>query len=49
MQAATPGAWINCRAEFLRKTRSLRFMRADVYAGDKHIASASGVWKAIGE
>jgi uncharacterized protein (TIGR00369 family) len=46
--AARPGDWIECRAEILRQGRSLVFVRGRVFAGERLLATADGVWKILG-
>ena len=45
VSAGMAGDWIHCRPEILRKTRSITFIRGDIMAGDRLVATASGVWK----
>lgn len=47
--AGTDGDWIHCTPEIVRQTRSITFIRGDIMAGNRLIATASGVWKAIGK
>lgn len=44
---ARPGEMVFCRAEIVRQTRSLIFLRADILVEDRVIATANGVWKRI--
>ena len=46
--AAKSGEWIEGRAELLRQGRSVCFVRAELFAGDKRIMTASGAWAIIG-
>lgn len=48
VSGAKPGEWIHCTPQIVRKTRSLAFMRGDIMAADRVVATANGVWKAIG-
>jgi len=41
------GEWIHCTPEIVRKTRSLCFVRGDIMAAGRVVATASGVWKSI--
>jgi uncharacterized protein (TIGR00369 family) len=45
--AARIGDLVACRVEIVRKTRALYFPRGDLMAGDRCIATASGVWKIL--
>lgn len=45
--AGSPDTWTTCRVLTLRRTRSLAFMRGEIFAGDTLLANATGVWKAI--
>ncbi|MBO1081296.1 PaaI family thioesterase [Roseomonas haemaphysalidis] len=42
-----PGSFVEVRAEVLRRTRSIVFVRGLVTAGDTLVASAEGVWKLL--
>lgn len=46
--AAKPGARIEGEAEVTRRTRSVVFVSGRVYAGDKTLLTASGIWKVLG-
>ena len=48
VSAVTAGEWVHCTPEIVRRTRSLTFIRGDIFAGDRLAASASGVWKVPG-
>ena len=45
---ARAGDWIEARAEVTKITRSLVFGSSQVFANDKLILSANGVWKRLG-
>jgi len=47
MQAGLPGEWTSCRVQFVRKTRTLCFMRGEIYSGGKHLTTATGIWKVV--
>lgn len=49
VSAGKAGDWVHCTPEIVRRTRSLTFIRGDILAGDRVIATASGVWKAVGK
>lgn len=42
---ATPGDWLEGRAEIVRRTRSLVFVRGAIRRGEDVVLSASGVWR----
>jgi len=46
--AAGPGGRIEAEAEVTRKTRSVVFVQGRVYAGDKTLLTATGIWKILG-
>ena len=47
---ARPGDWIETRPAIVRKTRSLVFTRAEVFAGDDRLlATVTAVWKVVDE
>ena len=48
VSAARSGEWIHCTPEIVRRTRSITFIRGDIFASDRLVATASGVWKASG-
>ncbi len=39
------GEFIHCRAEVVRSSRSLVFVRGLILAGERTVASAEGIWK----
>lgn len=41
------GDFISCRAELVRRTSQLVFVRGLIMAGDKTVASADGIWKVL--
>jgi uncharacterized protein (TIGR00369 family) len=45
---ARPGALVEGRAEVLRRTRTLIFMRGTLAVGDRTVVHADGVWKILG-
>ncbi|MBF9032688.1 PaaI family thioesterase [Rhodobacterales bacterium HKCCE2091] len=47
--AGIAGDWIHCTPEIVRRTRSITFIRGDILSGDRLVATASGVWKAVGK
>jgi len=48
LAAAKTGDWVEGRAEMLRQGRSVCFVRADLFVGEKRIMTASGAWAIIG-
>jgi acyl-coenzyme A thioesterase PaaI-like protein len=47
VSAAEIGEFITSRQELVRKTTALFFMRGEVVAGTRVVATASGIWKAV--
>lgn len=45
--ACTPGDFIEVRGEVTSKTRSTLFLCASLHVGEKKIAQATGIWKAV--
>lgn len=41
------GDFVSCQAELVRRTSQLVFVRGLITAGDKTVASADGIWKAL--
>jgi acyl-coenzyme A thioesterase PaaI-like protein len=41
------GDWIGIRPQVVKRTGSLVFMRGDLRAGGRLVASADGVWKIL--
>lgn len=48
ISSATENAVIRCRPEPVRLARSVCFIRADLVADDRKIATADGIWKILG-
>lgn len=48
ISGAKAGEWIHCTPEIVRKAHSLTFIRGDIKADERVVATASGVWKAVG-
>ena len=48
LAAAKSGDWVEGRAELLRQGRSVCFVRAELFAGEKLLMNASGAWAIIG-
>lgn len=44
---ATAGEFISVKAEVVRRTRSLLFMRGTLGVGERAIASSQGIWKML--
>jgi uncharacterized protein (TIGR00369 family) len=42
------GQFVEAHAQVVRRTRSLIFMSGRLLAGDRTVATASGIWKVIG-
>lgn len=49
ISAGRAGDWIHCTPEIIRQTRSITFVRGDILADGRVIATADGVWKAVGK
>jgi uncharacterized protein (TIGR00369 family) len=47
VSGARLGELVSCKGEVVRKARSICFMRGDIMAEGRIVATASGVWKAI--
>jgi len=43
------GDFVEARCEVVRKARSVLFMRSALVVGEKTVATASGIWKILGE
>jgi acyl-coenzyme A thioesterase PaaI-like protein len=41
------GEFISCKAELVRRTSQMIFVRGLITAGDKTVASADGIWKVL--
>ena len=46
---ARPGDFVVCVPEVQRITRSVVFIRGDLFVGERLVLSADGVWKILGE
>lgn len=47
VSGARVGELVSCQAEIVRRARSICFMRGDIMANGRIVATASGVWKSI--
>lgn len=47
VDVARLGDWIEARPEVVRRTGSLVFLRTDLWAGERRVAAATGVWKIL--
>jgi acyl-coenzyme A thioesterase PaaI-like protein len=47
VDAVQIGEFIEARAEVVRRTRSLIFMKADLVVGTRVVAAANGIWKIL--
>ena len=47
VSSARMGEFITCRAELVRHSSQLVFMRGLISAGDRTVASADGIWKVL--
>jgi uncharacterized protein (TIGR00369 family) len=47
VDAVQVGEFIEARAEVVRRTRSLIFMKADLVVGTRVVAAANGIWKIL--
>lgn len=47
IDVARLGDWIEARPEVVRRTGSLVFLRTDLWAGERRVAAATGVWKIL--
>jgi acyl-coenzyme A thioesterase PaaI-like protein len=43
------GEFVEAKCEVVRRTRSLIFMNAELVVGDRVVATAKGIWKALGK
>jgi acyl-coenzyme A thioesterase PaaI-like protein len=43
------GDFVEAHCEIVRKTRSLLFMASQLKVGERIVATASGIWKILGE
>ena len=49
IDAVQVGEFVECRAEVVRRTRSVVFMAAELVVGERVVATANGVWKTLGK
>ena len=49
VDAVQIGEFIEAKCKVVRRTRSLVFMSAELVAGERIVATANGVWKALGK
>jgi uncharacterized protein (TIGR00369 family) len=47
VSGAKVGEFVSCKPEVVRRTSHLVFVRGLIKAGDKTLASADGIWKAL--
>jgi uncharacterized protein (TIGR00369 family) len=47
VDAVQIGGFVEARAEIVRRTRSLIFMKADFVVGERVVATANGIWKTL--
>lgn len=47
LASAEPGDFIEARAEILRRTRSVVFIRGVLSVGDRAVLAADGIWKIL--
>jgi uncharacterized protein (TIGR00369 family) len=47
ISGANVGELIQCRAEVIRKTYSLVFLRGEIYSDERTIATSEGIWKVL--
>ena len=48
VSAARAGEFLEARAEAVRTTKSIVFVRGEITVGDRIVATADGVWKRLG-
>ena len=48
IEAVRPGDFVESRAEVLRQTRSVTFIRGLLVVGERRVAAADGIWKLLG-
>ena len=48
IDAVQIGEFVEARCDVVRRTRSLIFMQGELVAGDRVVATAKGIWKALG-
>ena len=49
VDAVQIGEFVECKANVVRRTRSLVFMAAELVVGERVVATANGVWKTLGK
>jgi acyl-coenzyme A thioesterase PaaI-like protein len=49
IDAVQIGEFVECRCRVVRRTRSLIFMSGELTVGERVVATANGVWKALGK
>lgn len=47
VDVARLGDWIEARPEVVKRTGSMVFLRTDLWAGERRVAAATGVWKIL--
>jgi acyl-coenzyme A thioesterase PaaI-like protein len=49
IDAVQIGEFVEAKCRVVRRTRSLIFMSGELFVGDRVVATANGVWKALGK
>ena len=49
IDAVQIGEFVEAKCRVVRRTRSLIFMSGEFMVGDRTVATANGVWKALGK
>ena len=49
IDAVQIGEFVEAKCTVVRRTRALVFMRAELVVGERVVATANGVWKALGQ
>jgi acyl-coenzyme A thioesterase PaaI-like protein len=49
IDAVQIGEFVECKCRVVRRTRSLIFMSGELVVGERTVATANGVWKALGK
>jgi acyl-coenzyme A thioesterase PaaI-like protein len=49
IDAVQIGEFVEAKVRVVRRTRALIFMSGEFMVGDRTVATANGVWKALGE
>ena len=49
IDAVQIGEFVEAKCRVVRRTRSLIFMSGEIMVGDRMVATANGVWKALGK